>query len=303
MPAERLAPAKVNLFLHVGAASADGYHPLSSLVTFADTGDAVMIEAAERFEFAVEGHFAAELGADGDNLVIKARELLLEAFAPRWSPFRLVLRKNLPIAAGLGGGSADAAAALHLMATRGGLNANAADERLILKIAARLGADVPMCLVGQPRLAQGRGDELSTPPALPDIEAVMVNPLEPSPTGAVYRAYDAAGAPGGAETPAWPPAMAMAEDVASFLASTRNDLEAPAISLQPAIADVLTALRARPQTLFARMSGSGATCFALCRDRADRDALAAEVASQRPDWWVQPCRLAGWPPPLSGAPA
>jgi 4-diphosphocytidyl-2-C-methyl-D-erythritol kinase len=300
MAAERLAPAKINLFLHVGPLGADGYHPLSSLVTFADAGDVVTIEAADRFSFAIEGPFASELAVAGDNLVVKARDLLSDAFAPSWSPFRLVLRKNLPIAAGLGGGSADAAAALQLMATRGRLNANAVDERLIFKVASRLGADVPMCLVGQPRLAQGRGDELSPAPAFPDLEAVLVNPLKPSPTGAVYRAYDAAGAPGGAETPA-SPAMVTTQEVASFLETTRNDLEAPAISLQPAIADVLAALRARPRTLLARMSGSGATCFALCRDRVDRDALAAEIAALRPDWWVRPCRLAGSAAPLSGA--
>lgn len=295
MPAERLAPAKINLFLHVGPAGADGYHPLCSLVTFADVGDVVTIEAADRFGLEIEGPFADELRGDDDNLVLRARAVITEVFAPTWSPFRLVLRKNLPIAAGLGGGSADAAAALRLMATRAALNA--ADERGLFEAAARLGADVPMCLVGEPRLARGRGDELSPPPAFPGLEAVLVNPLTPSPTGAVYRGYDVAGAPGQAETPAWPTSMETAADVAAFLAATRNDLEPPAVALQPAIAEVLAALRGRPETLFARMSGSGATCFALCRDRSTRDDLAAAIASPRPGWWVQPCRLAGWPAP------
>jgi 4-diphosphocytidyl-2-C-methyl-D-erythritol kinase len=304
MPAERLAPAKINLFLHVGPLGADGYHPLSSLVTFADVGDVLAIEASDRFTFEIEGPFANELSAGGDNLVVKARELLTEVYAPKWSPFRLVLRKNLPIAAGLGGGSADAAAALYLMAPRGAPNPNAADERGLFEAAARLGADVPMCLIGEPRLALGRGDELSAPPAFPNLEAVLVNPLKPSPTGAVYRAFDAAGATGGADAPAWPRSLATTQDVVSFLETTRNDLEAPAISLQPAIVEVLATSRGQPQTLFARMSGSGATCFALCRDRADRDALAAAIATLRPDWWVRPCRLAGWrAPPLSGGPA
>ncbi|HTX48097.1 MAG TPA: 4-(cytidine 5'-diphospho)-2-C-methyl-D-erythritol kinase [Caulobacteraceae bacterium] len=292
MAAERLAPAKVNLFLHVGAIGADGYHPLSSLVTFADAGDVVTLEAADRFGFEADGPFAAGLGSDSDNLVVRARQSLIEGFSPHWSPFRLVLRKNLPVAAGLGGGSADAAAALRLMATRGRLDSSPAGRQRLFDVAARLGADVPMCLVGEPRLALGRGDELRAPPAFPDLEAVLVNALAPSPTGAVYRAYDAAGAPGAADTPR-APAMATTLDVVAFLETTRNDLESPAISLQPAVAAVLATLRALPQTLLARMSGSGATCFALCRDRADRDALAEAIARARPDWWVQPCRLAG----------
>src|SRR5579872_6098912 len=118
MATERLAPAKVNLFLHVGPLGADGYHPICSLVTFADVGDVVAIENADRFGFAVEGPFAGELGPEADNLVVKAREMIGEAFRPAWTPFRLTLRKRLPIASGVGGGSSDAAAAMHLMATR-----------------------------------------------------------------------------------------------------------------------------------------------------------------------------------------
>ncbi|HUO11606.1 MAG TPA: 4-(cytidine 5'-diphospho)-2-C-methyl-D-erythritol kinase, partial [Caulobacteraceae bacterium] len=156
MIVERLAPAKVNLFLHVGPPADDGYHPLSSLVTFADVGDVVVLEDAERFGFDIEGPFAGELADEDGNLVVRARDRLVETFAPRWSPFRLKLRKNLPIAAGLGGGSADAAAALQLMAARAGLSSQAIDRRLF-KISAQLGADVPMCLVGEPRLALGRG--------------------------------------------------------------------------------------------------------------------------------------------------
>jgi 4-diphosphocytidyl-2-C-methyl-D-erythritol kinase len=124
----------------------------------------------------------------------------------------------------------------------------------------------------------------------------LVNPLKPSPTGAVYRAYDDAGAPGAADQTAWPAAMSTVEAVAEFLGRCRNDLEAPAISLQPAIAEVLEALRVRPETRLARMSGSGATCFAICADPAERVGLAAAISASNPSWWVMPCVLAGCPP-------
>ncbi|HLY78224.1 MAG TPA: 4-(cytidine 5'-diphospho)-2-C-methyl-D-erythritol kinase [Caulobacteraceae bacterium] len=293
MAATRLARAKVNLFLHVGALQADGYHPLSSLMTFADVGDVVAIEDSAEFGFVVDGPFADALGAAADNLVLKAREAIAKAFRPDWSPFTLTLHKQLPIASGVGGGSADAAAALRLMATRSGRGADLEDETTLLRIASELGSDVPVCLVGEPRLGQGRGDELSLPPAFPDLPAVLVNPLQPSPTGAVYRRYDEAGAPGDAEAPAWPADLAGVKAVARFLAGCRNDLEAPAIALQPAIAEVLAALRSQRETMLARMSGSGATCFAICAGLSERDALAAAIAAAHPDWWVRACLLAG----------
>jgi 4-diphosphocytidyl-2-C-methyl-D-erythritol kinase len=150
-----------------------------------------------------------------------------------------------------------------------------------------------MCLDPEPCLAEGRGEVLSAAPAFPDLPTVLVNPGAASPTGPVYRAYDAAGAPGGAERPAWPPTMRTPAAVAAFLADCRNDLEAPAVRLAPVIGETLDVLRREPETLFARMSGSGATCFALCASDADRDALAARIATRRPAWWVQPCTLAG----------
>jgi 4-diphosphocytidyl-2-C-methyl-D-erythritol kinase len=293
MAATRLARAKVNLFLHVGALRSDGYHPISSLMTFADIGDVVGIEDGAEFGFAVDGPFSAALGDSADNLVLRARDAIARAFRPDWSPFTLTLDKRLPIASGIGGGSADAAAAMRLMAARSNLDADVAGERTLLLIAGELGSDVPVCLVGLPKLGQGRGDELTAPPAFPDLPAVLVNPLQPSPTGGVYRGYDDAGAPGNADAPAWPDDLASVEAVSAFLAGCRNDLEAPAIALQPAIAEVLAALRGRPQTLLARMSGSGATCFALCAGLAERDALAAAIAATHPHWWVRPCTLAG----------
>jgi 4-diphosphocytidyl-2-C-methyl-D-erythritol kinase len=292
MDLQRLAPAKVNLFLHVGPLGADGYHPLRSLVTFADVGDIVRLRSATAMGFEIEGPLGAELERDADNLVVRARDLAL-AGHPGAPPFQLILDKRLPIAAGLGGGSADAAATLRLIGEALGWRASG-DDADLMRIAGGLGADVPMCLAGRPAVAEGRGDILRPAPAFPDLDAVLVNPLRPSPTGAVYRAYDAAGAPGGADAPDWPASLATARAVADFLAACRNDLEAPAIGLQPAIAEALAALRAAPETLIARMSGSGATCFALCADEAAARRLGSKIVSGQPGWWVQCCRLAGF---------
>ncbi|HEY2707154.1 MAG TPA: 4-(cytidine 5'-diphospho)-2-C-methyl-D-erythritol kinase [Caulobacteraceae bacterium] len=289
MRLERLAPAKVNLFLHVGRLRGDGYHPVSSLATFADVGDVVRFETSDAMGFSVEGPFGAALAAEADNLVVRARDMALAGRTQAPAPFHLTLDKRLPIAAGLGGGSSDAAAALMLLGEALGPGA----ELAFPDIARELGADVLMCLAAKPVLAEGRGDDLSAPPAFPDLPAVLVNPLKPSPTGAVYRGYDEAGAPGDADRPDWPTSLSTPAEVAAFLATCRNDLEAPAVRLQPAIAEVLEALRARPETLLSRMSGSGATCFAICADATRRDALAATLAADRPGWWVQPCTLAG----------
>jgi 4-diphosphocytidyl-2-C-methyl-D-erythritol kinase len=311
MSFERFAPAKVNLFLHVGRLADDGYHPICSLMTFANVGDRLRMEPAREMSFAAVGPFAPELGGDETgNLVVRAREAVMAAFERPWTPFRLTLEKNLPVAAGLGGGSSDAAAALRLMA--GALGSSTDMARLmrgdnwwalapevrneLTAIAAALGADVPACLGGAPVIAEGRGDACDWPPVFPDLDAVLVNPLVASPTGAVYRAYDEAGAPGSADRPAWPDAMETPEAVADWLAQTRNDLEPPAIALAPAIGEVLAALRAAPETLFARMSGSGASCFALCASERDARDLALAISDAHRGWWVQPCRLAGFCP-------
>ena len=291
MPLELFAPAKVNLYLHVGPPAPDGYHPVSSLMVFADVGDALRLELAEPMDFVVEGPFADTLGGAGDdNLVVRARDLLLQGSAP--PTFRLTLDKRLPIAAGLGGGSADAAAALvlvrrHLQAA--GLPAPG--DEAFATFARSLGADVAACLQSVPVIATGRGDVLDPAPAFPALDAVLVNPLAPSPTGAVYRAYDASGAPGGADGPALPTRFASATDLVAFLAATRNDLEGPAVALQPLVGDVLASLAGAPETRLARMSGSGATCFALCADARDAQRLADGLARSGRGWWITPCRL------------
>jgi 4-diphosphocytidyl-2-C-methyl-D-erythritol kinase len=285
---QRFAPAKVNLFLHVGAPARDGYHPVCSFMAFADVGDAVRFAPGAE-GLAVEGPFAAGLAGEGNNLVLRARDALLERVG-RAADFGLVLDKTLPIAAGLGGGSSDAAAALRLIRDTLGL---AVDDEGLREIAGALGADGPACLDAAPVIGTGRGDILAPAPPFPSLSAVLANPGVASPTGPVYRAYDRAVASEGANAPDWPETLETPAQVAVFLAACRNDLQAPAVALAPEIGDCLDALYAHPEPLLARMSGSGATCFALCADSASAAALADRLAAEHPHWWVRPCVIQG----------
>lgn len=290
MAAEAFAPAKINLFLHVGAPGADGYHPLCSLMVFADAGDRVSAAEADVLSFHVRGAYADALAGEGDNLVMRAaRALLAKARGPR-APVRLVLDKELPVAAGLGGGSSDAGAALRLLRTE--MDIRVSDDELE-EIAGSLGADGAACLWGRPVLAEGRGEQLSAAPGLPVMEAVLVNPRVAVSTPAVYRAFDEAGLFGDVAPPRLPDAFESVEEVAAWASMMRNDLQAPAIALAPEIGDVIDTLADEPETLFARMSGSGATCFALCATDIEADALADRVAQMQPRWWVRRCRLGG----------
>lgn len=287
MALSAFAPAKVNLFLHVGPVAANGYHPLSSLMVFADVGDHLSIQASEAPEFEVTGPFGHAVEDGPANLVVQAARALFEHVkAP--PPFRLILDKQLPVAAGLGGGSSDAGATLRLL--RSALDLAVQDE-MLTAIAGRLGADGPVCLWGQAAMTSGRGDRLSPPPGLPVLNAVLVNPGVPSSTAGVYRAFDQSGFFGDATPPSLPPTFESAEELAAFMTYCRNDLEAPAVSLEPAIGEVLETLRGEPETLLARMSGSGATCFALCADDIEAEGLAERLEAMRPDWWVRRCRL------------
>lgn len=288
MALSAFAPAKVNLFLHVGPPDDAGFHPVCSLMVFADVGDVVAVQPADAMDFEITGPFAAGLEADEDNLVWRAARALVAKAGRPTPPFKLILDKRLPIASGLGGGSADAGATLKLL--RGALDLAIQDE-VLTAIAAELGSDGPACLWAEAAIGEGRGERLSPAPAMPAIDAVLVNPGIPSPTGAVYRAYDASGAPGDAHRPGLPDAFEDAADLAAILSFCRNDLEAPAVALEPAIGEVLETLRDEPETLLARMSGSGATCFALCASDIEAEGLAERLESMRPDWWVRRCRL------------
>jgi 4-diphosphocytidyl-2-C-methyl-D-erythritol kinase len=283
--AER-APAKVNLTLRVIGRRPDGYHDLESLVVFASVGDALTLAAGPRLLLTVRGPTAGSAGALTDNLVLKAADALAERV--RGLKYgRFVLSKRLPVAAGLGGGSADAAAALRLLARRNHL---APDDGHLCEAARLTGADVPVCLDPRPRLMSGIGNLLSPPLELPRLAAVLVNPRVAVPTKGVFEKLAAPRVVRAAKVSEdYPPT-----DHASlieYLTDRGNDLESPASALQPVVAEVLEALRRLSGCRLARMSGSGATCFALF-DNAKAAAAAAQALRERkPGWWVRSTTL------------
>lgn len=282
----RLAPAKVNLFLHVGSLEADGYHPLASLVAFADVGDRLTVEPADRLSLTVVGPFAGALAGESDNLVLGAVRALAVAADIGEPRLAISLDKQLPVAAGLGGGSSDAGAALKLARDALGLRF---DDAALAEIAAGLGADGPMCLHARAAWAEGRGDVLTFETGLPPLSALLVNPGVPSSTGAVYRAFDE-GTTGAADRPSKPSDWS-ALSVIDWLSIQRNDLEAPAVTLAPAIGEALAATAALPGARLTRMSGSGATVFALFDTAAAAEAAGRALAAQNPGWWVRPTTL------------
>jgi 4-diphosphocytidyl-2-C-methyl-D-erythritol kinase len=280
------APAKVNLTLRVIGRRADGYHDIESLVVFAREGDSLTLAPGGDLALTVRGPTASSAGADADNLVLKAaRALAAQVDGLRLGSF--TLDKHLPVAAGLGGGSADAAAALRLLAQANRLDG---DQRLFAAARAT-GADVPVCLEPRPRLMRGIGDVLTGPLALPPLPAVLVNPGVAVATRDVFAALGLA--PGQARAAAQDSIAIPTRhpDLLAFLAEQANDLEPAAISLQPMIADALATLRARRGCRLARMSGSGATCFALFGSSREATAAAGALETAHPDWWVRATML------------
>ncbi len=287
--AER-APAKVNLYLHVtGRRAADGYHLLDSLAVFGPAADLVEAAPGQDLSLRVEGPEAGALAAEPDNLVLRAARALAAAAGIAAPGAALRLVKRLPVASGVGGGSSDAAAALRALDRLWGLGGGPGAAGLAA-IAEGLGADVPVCL-GAPAPARmgGIGEVVSPAPALPGFALLLVNPRLALPTPAVFRARAATASgftPPAALPARWPDAAALARD----LAGLRNDLEAPAIGLCPAVAEVLAALRAQSGCLLARMSGSGATCFGIFARAAEADRAAAALPA---GWWTAAGRVGG----------
>jgi 4-diphosphocytidyl-2-C-methyl-D-erythritol kinase len=281
------APAKVNLTLHVLGRRGDGYHDLESLVAFARHGDRLTFTPGDEFALAVGGPNAERIGEAGDNLVLKA----VRALAARIDGLRLGsfhLEKRLPVAAGLGGGSADAAAALRLIACHNGI---ALDDGRLFEAARLTGADVPVCLEPRARTMRGIGDVLSAPLGLPPLPAVLVNPGVAVPTRDVFAALGIA--PGAQRRPADAAEVPRQRAaLLTFLAGRANDLEPAALAVAPAIATTLAALRAVPGCRLARMSGSGATCFALFPSAHAASAAARSLVSAHPSWWVRATTLA-----------
>jgi 4-diphosphocytidyl-2-C-methyl-D-erythritol kinase len=281
------APAKVNLTLHVRGRRADGYHELESLVAFAGTGDSLCLEPGEAVSLSVAGPTAPQAGTD-DNLVLTAARALAERRPGlQTGAFRLV--KRLPVAAGLGGGSADAAAALRLLAR---LNDVGLDDPAVVDAARATGADVPVCLKPRACMMGGAGEVLGLPLRLPPLYAVLANPGVPVATAAVFR--ELALQPGermpGAPHPTVPPRLEAAE-LRAVLRASRNDLEPAATKLAPAIGEALALMRELPGCFLARMSGSGATVFGLFENRAASGSAAAAIRARRPNWWAKPTGL------------
>ena len=287
--AEAFAPAKVNLFLHVGGPGSDGYHPICSLMAFADVGDRVSVKVGEGRVHAT-GPFAGGVGRESDNLILRAVRAFVAELGRPMEELAFSLDKQLPVAAGLGGGSSDAGAALRLIRD---VFAPDVDDARLEACAASLGADGAACLWGRPVLAEGRGERLSAAPGLPELHAVLVNPGVPVSTPDVYRRLDAAGRFGDVAPPPMPDAFESAAELAGWLLTHGNDLEAPAIEAVPEVGAVLETLRDEPEALLARVSGSGGTCFALCADDISAEGLAERLESIEPHWWVRRCRLGG----------
>ena len=282
------APAKVNLTLRVLGRRPDGYHEIESLVVFAAAGDALAFMPGRSLALAVRGSTAAASGDIGENLVLKA----VRALAQRIEGLelgRFVLAKRLPVAAGLGGGSADAAAALRLIARH---NRVALDDPRVMAAARSTGADVPVCLDPRPRLMRGIGDLLSPPLRLPRLPAMLINPGVSVATKDVFAALNAPPVAPTMPPPAALDAVEGARDhVIDLIARSANDLEAPAVALHPIIAQALAALRALEGCRLARMSGSGATCFALFDSGRAAARAARALRDRHPQWWIRPTVL------------
>ncbi|MEI4232201.1 4-(cytidine 5'-diphospho)-2-C-methyl-D-erythritol kinase [Roseovarius sp. D22-M7] len=271
-PTTETAPAKVNVTLHVTGRRADGYHLLDSLVMFADIGDRLTVAPGPR-RLAVTGPRTADVPDGPGNLVLRAADLI-------GAEADITLEKRLPVAAGIGGGSSDAAACLRALARMTG--------RALPEDVLSLGADVPVCLVARAARMQGIGDRVTPLDGLPTLDAVLVNPGVEVSTPVIFKRLEN---PDNAPMPMPLPGFASPEDLAGWLASQRNDLEAPALAEAPVIGDVLRRIAKTPECRIARMSGSGATCFGLYPDASRARAAAEMLTTAQPGWWVAACRL------------
>ncbi len=283
VPLVENAPAKVNLTLRVVRRRDDGYHDIESLVAFADFGDTLSLSRGQELTLTVRGPSAAAAGEGADNLVLKAARALA-ARCPDIVLGAFCLDKKLPVAAGLGGGSADAGAALRLLAQANGL---ARDDPRLYAAARATGADVPVCLDARARVMRGIGEQLSAPLSLPPLPVVLVNPGVALSTKAVFAGWRPAAAPGAALDPAAVAKLTSRDPLLHLLATQSNDLQDAAIALTPVIADVLAALRGLSGCQLARMSGSGATCFGLFSSATAARAAGKVVRDKYQHWWVK----------------
>lgn len=286
MPLSERAFAKVNLTLRVLGRRTDGYHELESLVAFASIADTLTLESGPGDSLEISGPFAGKSGPTNDNLVLKSLAELRRRVAGLVGG-RFHLEKNLPVAAGIGGGSTDAAAALRLLARA---NQLAVDDSRLAAAAQSVGADVPVCVDSKPRVMRGIGEILSPPLDLPQIPAVLVNPGVALTTRNVFEQFKGtAGAAAITDVPA------KFEPFIKFLKQQDNDLTTAATACAPVVGEVLTVLRNATGSRLARMSGSGATCFALFGSRGEADAVARQLKSNHPGWWAQATTIGAVP--------
>ena len=285
------ALAKINLSLRVLGRRADGYHLIESLVCFADLGERLTARIADEVDLKVSGPMATDLGAGG-NLVLAADSAFRQSFA-QTPPLAYALDKHIPVAAGLGGGSADAAAALRLLA---GLVGIPADDPEVARMALDIGADVPVCLGSRPAWVSGIGERLRPAQALPELSLVLVNPRIAVATGEVFGAL--AISPG-EKTVSEGKSAIDTGGIEQLVIEARNDLEDAARRLVPDIAGVIDAIATQPGCRAARMSGSGATCFGVFAEGAAAEQAAGTIAATRPDWWVKAARSGALMPAAS----
>jgi len=281
-----IAPAKVNLCLHVGDRHADGYHNIQSLVAFTAVEDAVWLESADHFSLTVTGPFKDEVPDGEDNLVLRAARLIAER-TNRSINTRILLQKLIPAAAGLGGGSADAAAVMRGLVHLWNLDLSISQ---LSELAMMVGADVPVCLESAPAWMEGRGERVRRIPQLPEAWLLLVNPRVAVSTADVFRTLQARS---GLILNCADTSFADLRALVQYLHSTRNDLEKPASEIAPVIAEVLDEINRLPEVLLARMSGSGATCFGIFTDHAAARASMLTLKEKHPDWWMAGACLAG----------
>ena len=281
------ARAKVNLYLHVGGRRADGYHALQSLVCFTEAGDDLDFECAPDLRLDLDGPFGAELDDNHDNLVLRAARALAHT-AGKSLGARIRLSKVLPVASGIGGGSADAAAALRGLSRLWKLSL---EPRQLERIALELGSDVPVCLLGRPAQMAGRGERVDKIDGLPCLPLLLVNPRIAVSTASVFRHLGRTVDDPPPDALTWPGPLT-ARELVEWLQDARNDMQDAACSIAPEIGDVLVLLE-RAGALVSRMCGSGATCYGLFDDITACELAARTIASAQPKWWVCPTRIAG----------
>ncbi len=277
------APAKINLYLHVTGKREDGFHLLDSLIAFADYGDQISVSPADGLSLTIAGPFAAGLSTDGDNLVIKAAQLLAD-FVGIPAKAEITLTKNLPVASGIGGGSADAAATLHALTRLWNISPSTQE---LLTLAEKLGADVPVCVLGTPTFISGIGELLARAPALPETWLVLINPNAEVSTPEVFAKRDSTfefAMP-------FEDAPETFEDLTRLLSERKNGLTDAAIEVLPLIRDVLAALESTPGQGLARLSGSGATCFGLYPSEKAANSAAGTLQKAHPQWWIKAAAL------------